>query len=144
MTYQIGGTTKYITYSPASGTAVKIPASEIKGDITLTKDYITVTVAFKSGITGWTKDATTTAYVKVAATQAVSIVLKNAANALTTATVADTKYEVSGGVTVAEKAFDSASLTDSNHTYTLGITDVGVSAATGDITITINDLGLSA
>ena len=138
MKYTIGGADKYITYGG------EIPANEVTGDIVLDQDYIKVNVTLDSAITGWTVDATTTQYVQVAATQAVSIVLKNASNALATATAANAKYTVAGGITTAETAFDTATLSDSNHTYTLAITDVAVSSATGDITINITALGLTA
>ena len=130
---------KYYAYETG-----KIDKAELDDDITLNANYVELDVKLKADITGWTVDTTTPKYVECkSAATAVNIVLKNAANTNGTATAASTKYVGSGGLTINEKAFDSANLTDTNHTYTLGITDIAAENATGKITITINNLALS-
>jgi hypothetical protein len=132
----LGGNKSYVKY----GNSITPDGTQ---NVVLTSGYVEVTVAFKSGVTGWTVDSTSTSCVKVAASQAVSVVLTNASNTLTSVDATEAKYAVSGGLTVAETAFDSAALSNSNHTYTLDITSLDASTATNNITITVNALGLS-
>ena len=132
--YTISGADKYVAYGAS------IPAAALTADVTLDQDYITVDIQFAPSVTGWTEGSTTTSYIKVATAQNVQIVLNKAAHGLTT-TPTGCKFTVSGGMTAAEAAFTTQTVT-SVDVMTLAYT-LNASSATDDIVITITAMSQS-
>lgn len=122
-------TNKFVAYG---GT---IPAADMNGNVTLAKNYITVNVAFDSGVTGWTVKNTTTALVQATGSASVSVVLTKTGHGLSDGDAST--YALSGALT-STGTVNSGSV--SGNDVTLTISGLNLATAAENLTVTITDV----